>query len=113
MTEKVNFDESLLSALEKAEEIIIKEFSAHYCANKYKKKFKISAGQKRFLRMVVIVRKTDELSLQYKLIFTDYYGKSVEIVSKSQEFDQKKFREDFFDQYFYAYDYQKLESRPF
>lgn len=112
MEKKVSFDKNLMIALEKAEEIIIKEFFAHYGANKYKKKFKISVGEGKFLRMVVIIKETEEYPYQYNLEFADFYGRPTKTVFKTKEFNLKRIREKYCEHYSFAFDYQKLESRP-
>lgn len=115
MTKKVNFDNNLLTALEKAEEIIVKEFLSHANYHKYRKRYVYSIGEKslkRYFKIIIKIRKTEKFHFQYKLIFTDFYNLPVEIVFKSKEFDLKRLRENFCDSFNYAFDYQNWESRP-
>ena len=115
MEKKVSFDKNLMIALEKAEEIIIKEFLSHANYHKYRKRYEYSIGEKslkRYFKIIIKIRKTEKFHFQYKLIFTDFYNMPVEIAFKSEEFDLKRFRENFCDNYNYAFDYQNLESRP-
>lgn len=115
MTEKVNFDKNLIIALERAEKIIIKEFSSHENCRKYKNRFKSSIGEKnlkRSLKIILTINESEEYPFRYRLMFTDYYDKPVSIIVNSKCFNPKVIKKDFFDHIWFAFDYQNWESRP-